>query len=110
MRASRSLTRCVRTVVRQPRPGIAGGGALELQQMLEVRADPVAYRPFQRITQVLDLVRQVLQIELGHAPAPQKVGLDPAPGVEILLVAGARSRVDARCHVTTPVMKASSLA
>jgi hypothetical protein len=60
---------------------LGGGRVLQLQELLHDRSDARADLAVRAAAQVLDLLDNVLQVELGKAPPAQQVRLRLGPGV-----------------------------
>jgi hypothetical protein len=75
---------------------------LQLEQVLDDRADAVAHRTLQSAAHVLDLLDQVFEVQLGEAPRAQQIRLRLGPSVEILLVEIASPLFDLGRHAQAP--------
>ena len=74
--------------------GVLRRAVLELQQVLDDHGGVAQHCAFLGITQALDLLDEVVQIECLEAPRAQEIGLNLGPDVEVLLVEiGRRARV-----------------
>src|SRR5919106_6019522 len=95
----------VEEIVTLPQDGVIPAGSrvdcrrvLELQEVLDDRANPRSCRPKERGAQVLNLLDYVLQIQIAKSLSAQERRLFQAPGIEVGLVEIASRSLDPGRH------------